>query len=77
MPKVTAKTLSQYLEDVAIHLPAGGQPQRLEHGEVARQPDGEGWQHDVETDREGKLHTGKQDRVCFRHANLSRTCRRG
>ena len=72
MPKATANTRSQYLEDVAIDLPAGRDPQRLEHRQVARQPDGERGQHDVEPDGEGELRAGQQDRVCFRHANLAR-----
>ena len=72
MPNATANTRSQYLEDVAIDLPAGRDPQRLEHRQIARQPDGERGQHDVEPDGEGELRAGQQDRVCFGHANLAR-----
>ena len=72
MPNATANTRSQVLEDVAIDLPPGRDPQRLEHRQIARQPDGERGQHDVEPDGEGELRAGQQDRVCFGHANLAR-----
>ncbi len=64
MAKPMAKIFSQYLKHVEVDLPAGAQPQRFQHGQIARQPDREGGQHDMEPDGEGELHTGQQDRVC-------------
>ena len=45
-------------EQVEIDGAAGPQPQRLEHGEIARQPDREGREDEMERDGEGELQSG-------------------
>ena len=42
---------------------AGEEPQRLQDGEVAGEPDGEGREDDVERDREGELQPGQGEGV--------------
>jgi hypothetical protein len=39
--------LGVMLFGVEVDVPAGGEPERLQHGEVARQPDGEGREQEV------------------------------
>ena len=65
------------VEEVEVDLSRRPQPQRLEHGEIAGEPDREGREDDVERDGEGELHPGQHDRIpSFEHdAPLSSTLR--
>jgi hypothetical protein len=54
MPKTTAKIFSQYLK-IEIERVAGLEPQRLEHHQVAREPNGKGREDEVERHREREL----------------------
>ena len=51
------------LEDAQINVPLGVQPQAFQHGQIAGQPDGEGWEDDVERYRERELYSRQNDRI--------------
>ena len=60
------------IEQVEEQRAPGPQPQALEHGEVARQPDREGREDDVEADGERELDARQQHRVEQVHEALRR-----
>ena len=47
------------VEEIEEDGAAGPEPQRLQHGEIAGEPDGEGREDDVEGDGEGELDAGQ------------------
>ena len=60
--------LEPVFEQVEIELLAGLEPQTLEHCEIARQPDREGREDEMEAHREGELYPGEKQGVeLFEH----------
>src|SRR3546814_12422716 len=57
------KDLQPITVEVGVHALAGFQPQRLEHRQIARQPDRKGREDEVEAHREGELRTRENDRI--------------
>jgi hypothetical protein len=61
--------LEPILEQGEIRVAAGAQPERLEHGEIARQPDREGGEDEVEGNRERELDSREREGVqAIQHA---------
>ena len=66
--------LQPVAEQVEIDLPAGPEPEPFEYRQIARQPDREGGENEMEADREGELHPGKDHGIgCFEHGALPST----
>ena len=53
--KAIGEDLQPVAEEVEVDAAAGPQPQPFEHRQIARQPDREGREDEVERDREGEL----------------------
>ena len=51
------------LVELAVDRVAGGEPEALQHGKVAGEPDGEGREQEVEGDDEGELEARQHDRI--------------
>ena len=62
------KDLQPVIEQVDVDLAPGPKPQRFEHRQIAREPDREGREYDVERHRESELRPGQYDRIpAFEH----------
>jgi hypothetical protein len=62
--------LQPVFEEVEEHLAAGLEPQGLQHGEIARQPDREGGKDEVKADRERELDSRQQQcGIAVRHGS--------
>ena len=62
------ENLEPVFEQVEIELLAGLEPQTFEHREIARQPDREGREDEMEAHREGELYPGEKQGVeLFEH----------
>jgi hypothetical protein len=64
-PEGDGEQLHPEAEQLDVDVALGAQPQRLEHPEIAGQPDGEGREEDVEGDHKGELNARQQQRVEF------------
>src|SRR3546814_12233090 len=62
------KDLQPITVEVGVHALAGFQPQRLEHRQIARQPDRKGRDDEVAAHRAGELRTRENDRSEERRA---------
>jgi len=68
------ENLQPVFEQIEVELLSGPQPQAFEHGEIAGEADGERGKNEMEADREGELHPGKDHGIgCFEHGALPST----